>query len=255
MLLAIDTGNTNVTIGVFDGNNLRATWRIYTRINQMADEYAVMILNLLKQQGMDISDINEVAISCVVPPLRSTFNELFRKYFDITPLMVGPGIKTGIRIRMDNPREVGSDRIANATAAHTIYKDDVIVVAMGTATAFDTVSKEGDYLGGAVAPGIAISAEALFTRTAALPRVEWVRPKKAIGTSTVTAIQSGLIFGYAGLIEGIVTRIQDELGKKAMVVATGGYAELVAGETKVIDTVNPDLTLMGLKFLYEMNTH
>jgi type III pantothenate kinase len=255
MLLAIDTGNTNVTIGVFEGDNIRATWRIYTRINQMADEYAVMILNLLKQQGLDIPDINEVAVSCVVPPLRSTFNELFRKYFNITPLMVGPGIKTGIRIRMDNPREVGSDRIANATAAHAIYKDDVIVVAMGTATAFDTVSKEGDYLGGAVAPGIAISAEALFTRTAALPRVEWVRPKKAIGTSTVTAIQSGLIFGYAGLIEGIVTRIRDELGKKAMVVATGGYAELVAGETKVIDTVNPDLTLMGLKILYEMNTH
>ncbi len=255
MLLAIDTGNTNVTIGVFEGDDLRATWRIYTRINQMADEYAVMILNLLRQQGLDVGDINEVAISCVVPPLRSTFNELFHKYFDIIPLMVGPGIKTGIRIRIDNPREVGSDRIANATAAHTIYKDNVIVVAMGTATAFDTVSKEGDYLGGAVAPGIAIAAEALFTRTAALPRVEFIRPKKAIGTSTVTAIQSGLIFGYAGLIEGIVTRIQDELGKKAMVVATGGYAELVAGETRVIDTVNPDLTLMGLKILYEMNTH
>ena len=255
MLLAIDTGNTNITIGVFDGERLHATWRIYTRLNEMADEYAVMMLNLLRQQGLEVGDINEVAISCVVPPLRSTFNELFHKYFDITPLMVGPGIKTGIRIRIDNPREVGSDRIANATAAHTIFKDDVIVVAMGTATAFDTVSKEGDYLGGAVAPGIAISAEALFTRTAALPRVEWVRPKKAIGTSTVTAIQSGLIFGYAGLIEGIVTRIQDELGKKAMVVATGGYAELVAGETKVIDTVNPNLTLMGLKILHEMNTH
>jgi len=254
MLLAIDTGNTNVTIGVFEGENLRATWRIYTRIDQMADEYAVMILNLLKQQNLDVPDINEVAISCVVPPLRSTFNELFRKYFDITPLMVGPGIKTGIRIRIDNPREVGSDRIANATAAHTIYKDNVIVVAMGTATAFDVVSKEGDYLGGAVAPGIAISAEALFTRTAALPRVEWARPKKAIGTSTVTAIQSGLIFGYAGLIEGIVSRICNELGNKAMVVATGGYAELVAGETKVINKVNPNLTLMGLKILYEMNT-
>jgi type III pantothenate kinase len=254
MLLVIDTGNTNVTIGVFEGDNLRATWRIYTRLNQMPDEYAVMVVNLLKQQDLDVSDINEVAISCVVPPLRSTFNELFRKYFNITPLMVGPGIKTGIRIRIDNPREVGSDRIANATAAHTIYKDDVIVVAMGTATAFDTVSKEGDYLGGAVAPGFAISAETLFTRTAALPRVEFVRPKKAIGSSTVTAIQSGLIFGYAGLIEGVVTRIQEEMGKKAMVVATGGYAELVAGETRVIDAVNPNLTLMGLKILYEMNT-
>jgi type III pantothenate kinase len=254
MLLAIDTGNTNVTIGVFEENELLSTWRMYTRIDQMPDEYAVMLLNLLKQQGIEVNDIDEVAISCVVPPLRSTFNELFRKYFNLAPLMVGPGIKTGIRIRMDNPREVGSDRIANATAAHTLYQDDVIVVAMGTATAFDTVSKEGDYLGGAVAPGIAISAEALFTRTAALPRVEFVRPKKAIGTSTVTAIQSGLIFGYAGLIEGIVNRIREELGRKARVVATGGYAELVASETRVIDTVNPNLTLMGLKILYDMNT-
>ncbi|UCD08312.1 MAG: type III pantothenate kinase [Dehalococcoidales bacterium] len=254
MLLVIDTGNTNVTIGVFEGDTLRGTWRIYTRLNEMADEYAVMLLNLLKQYGLQPTDIDNVAISCVVPPLRSTFNELFQKYFNVKPLMVGPGIKTGISIRIDSPREVGSDRIANAAAAHTIYKDDVIVVAMGTATVFDTVSKEGDYLGGAVAPGFAISAEALFTRTAALPRVEFIRPKKAIGTSTVTAIQSGLIFGYAGLIEGVVSRIQDELGKKTMVVATGGYAELVSGETRVIDTVNPDLTLLGLKIIYEMNT-
>jgi type III pantothenate kinase len=154
---------------------------------------------------------------------------------------------------MDNPREVGSDRIANAAAAHSLYNETVIVVAMGTATAFDTVTKSGDYIGGAVAPGIAISAEALFTRTAALPRVELVRPKNAIGTNTIAAIQSGLIFGYAGLIEGIVSQIQKELDEKAMVVATGGYAETVAGETDVIDVVNPDLTLRGLKMLYDMN--
>jgi type III pantothenate kinase len=232
---------------------LRATWRVYTRINQMPDEYAVVMLNLLKQQGIETSDINEVAISCVVPPLRTTFNRLFQRYFDVSPLMVGPGIKTGIRIRMDNPKEVGSDRIANAAAAHGLYNDTVIVVAMGTATAFDTVSKEGDYMGGAVAPGIAISAEALFTRTAALPRVELIRPKHAIGTNTIAAIQSGLIFGYAGLVEGIVTRIQEELEDRALVVATGGYAEIVAGETKIINLVNPDLTLQGLKLLYDMN--
>jgi type III pantothenate kinase len=254
MLLAIDTGNTSVAFGVFEGNEIRASWRIYTQINQMADEYAVILLNLLKQQGLEVEDIKDVAISCVVPPLRATFNQLFQRYFKVKPLIIGPGIKTGIRIRMDNPREVGSDRIANATAAHTIYKDTVIVVAMGTATAFDTVSKAGDYLGGAVAPGIAISAEALFTRTAALPRVEFVRPKHAIGTNTVAAIQSGLIFGYAGLIEGVVSRIQAELDEKAIVVATGGYADLVAGETKIIDVVNPDLTLSGIKLLYEMNT-
>jgi type III pantothenate kinase len=253
MLLAVDIGNTNVTLGVFDKDELRATWRVYTRINQMPDEYAVVMLNLLKQQGIETSDINEVAISCVVPPLRTTFNRLFQRYFDVSPLMVGPGIKTGIRIRMDNPKEVGSDRIANAAAAHGLYNDTVIVVAMGTATAFDTVSKEGDYLGGAVAPGIAISAEALFTRTAALPRVELIRPKHAIGTNTIAAIQSGLIFGYAGLVEGIVTRIQEELEDRALVVATGGYAEIVAGETKIINLVNPDLTLQGLKLLYDMN--
>ncbi|MBN2240305.1 MAG: type III pantothenate kinase [Dehalococcoidales bacterium] len=253
MLLAIDIGNTNVTIGVFEQDEIRATWRMYTRINQMPDEYAILLLGFLNQQGIKQSDIDEVAVSSVVPPLRATFTQLFERYFNIKPLMVGPGIKTGIRIRMDNPREVGSDRIANATAAHMLYKNPVIVVAMGTATAFDTVSKDGDYLGGAVAPGIAIAAEALFTRTAALPRIEFVRPKKAIGTNTVAAIQSGLIFGYAGLIEGVVSRIQQELDEKAVVVATGGYSALIADETNIIDIVNPDLTLMGLKILYDMN--
>ena len=254
MLLTIDTGNTNVTIGVFEGDELRATWRIYTRINQMADEYAVLLINLLRQQGLEPEDIKDVAVSCVVPPLRSTFTQLFQRYFHVKPLIVGPGIKTGIRIRIDNPRELGSDRIANVTAAHHMYQDNVIVVAMGTATVFDTVSRNADYLGGAVSPGIAISAEALFTRTAALPRVEFARPRSAIGTNTVTAIQSVLIFGYAGLIEGVVSRIKDELGEEATVVATGGYADLVADETTIIDEVNPDLTLKGLKILYEMNT-
>ncbi len=253
MLLAVDMGNTNITLGVFDGDELRATWRIYTRINQMPDEYAVLLLNLLQQHELKASDINEVALSCVVPPLRSTFIELFRRYFNTTPLVVGPGIKSGVRIRFANPREVGSDRIANAAAANSLYNKPVIVVAMGTATVFDTLSKEGDYLGGAVAPGIAIAAEALFTQTAALPRVELVRPQHVIGTSTVSAIQSGLIYGYAGLIEGVVNRIQGELGEKATVVATGGYAELIARETAVIDHVNPDLTLIGLKLIYQLN--
>lgn len=253
MLLAIDIGNTNITFGVFEDDKLRANWRIYTRINEMADEYAIMLLNLLNHEGLEVPGIKEVAMSCVVPPLRTTFMELSRKYFNVSPLVVGPGIKTGISIRMDNPREVGSDRIANAAAANNLYSKPVIVVAMGTATAFDTVSKEGEYIGGAVAPGIAIAAEALFTRTAALPRVELVRPKHAIGTNTIAAIQSGLIFGYAGLIEGIVARIQDELGEKATVIATGGYAQLIANETAVIDEVNPDLTLIGLRLIYQMN--
>jgi type III pantothenate kinase len=253
MLLAIDIGNTNVTLGVFEGDKLDATFRLATHVNQMPDEYAVYVLSLLRQRGIDTTDITEGAMSCVVPPLITTFNELFQKYFDIVPLAVGPGIKTGIRIRMDNPREVGSDRIANAAGAISLYTSPIIVVAMGTATAFDTVSKEGDYLGGAVAPGLAIAAEALFTRTAALPRVALVRPKKAIGHNTLTAMQSGIIFGYAWLIEGIVGRIQEELGEKATVVATGGYAGIIAKETKVIEKVNPNLTLIGIKVIHDMN--
>jgi type III pantothenate kinase len=252
MLLAFDIGNTNVTAGVFDGDNLKATFRIATRVNQMPDEYAVFILNLLRQRGVESAGITEGALSCVVPPLLTMFHELFERYFNIKPLAVGPGVKTGMRIRMDNPREVGTDRISNAVGAISLYGSPVIVVAMGTATAFDTVSK-GEYLGGAVAPGLAIAAEALYTRTAALPRVELVRPKKAIGTNTLAAMQSGIIFGYAGLVDGIVTRIQEELGEKATVVATGGYSGIIAKESRTIEQVNPNLTLMGIKIIHDMN--
>ena len=253
MLLAIDIGNTNITIGMFRDDKLQATWRIATSVHRTPDEYAVIILNMLQHHNIKAVDISEGAISCVVPPLVTTFNELFERYFNIKPLFVGPGVKTGIRIRMDNPREVGGDRISNAAGAISLYKGPVIVVALGTATAFDTISREGDYLGGAVAPGIAIAAEALYTRTAALPRVELARPPKAIGTNTLAAMQSGIIFGYAGLIEGIVTRIQEELGEKATVIATGGYAGIIAKETKVINKVNPDLTLIGIKAIHAMN--
>ncbi len=253
MLLAVDIGNTNVTLGVFDGEELRATWRIATHLSQMTDEYAALLLNLLRHQGLDTSDIKEIALCNVVPPLLGTFDGLCQRYFHISPLVVGPGVKTGVRIRMDNPREVGTDRIVNAAAAHHLYSGSVIVIDMGTATTFDVVSKEGDYLGGVIAPGIAIAADALFTRTAALPRVELARPKHAIGTNTISAMQSGIVFGYVGLIEGIVARIQEELGEKAMVVATGGYAGLIAKETAVINKVNPDLTLIGLRLIYLMN--
>ena len=252
MLLAFDIANTNIKIGMFDGDKLRATWRISTGVQRMADEYAMMLFNLLRHKGIDSKDITEGAMSCVVPPLVTTFNELFQRYFNIKPLVVGPGVKTGVRIRYPNPREVGADLIANAAAALTLYKPPIIVVALGTATAFSIVSKAG-YLGGVIAPGLGISAEALYTRTAALPRVELARPKKAIGNNTQTALQSGLIFGWAGLIEGIVGRIQAELGEKATVVATGGYAGLIAKETKAIDEVNPDLTLIGIKVIHDMN--
>jgi type III pantothenate kinase len=253
MLLAVDIGNTNVTLGVFDGEKLHATYRLATHVSQMPDEYGVFILSLLQHSGIDTSSITEGAISCVVPPLMTIFNEMFQRYFNIAPLAVGPGVKTGIRIRFDNPRELGGDRISNTAGALSLYKAPIIVVALGTATVFDTISKDGEYLGGAVAPGIAIAAEALYTRTAALPRVELVRPKKAIGTNTVAAMQSGIIFGYAGLIDGVVTRIQKELGEKATVVATGGYASVITKETKVINKFNPNLTLIGIKVIHDMN--
>jgi type III pantothenate kinase len=253
MLLAIDIGNTATTLGVFDGEELRATWHLATSIHRMADEYAALLLNLMRQQGLDTPDIKAIALCSVVPPLISTFDELFQRYFHISPLVVGAGVKTGVRIRMDNPKEVGADRIVNAAAAHHLYGGPVIVADLGTATTFDTVSKEGDYLGGAIAPGIFTAAEALFTRAAALYRVELTRPKRAIGTNTIAAMQSGIIFGYVGLVEGMVARIQQELGEKAKVVATGGAAKLIANETTVFDVVNPDLILIGLKLIYEMN--
>ena len=253
MLLAIDIGNTDTGLGVFENEELRATWHMATVIHRMADEYAALLLTLLHHQGLDKSDIKEVALCSVVPPLTATFEELFQRYFHISPLVVGAGVKTGVRIRMDNPREVGADRIVNAAAAHHLYGGPIIITDLGTATTFDTVSKEGDYLGGAIAPGINTAAEALFMRAAMLPRVELVRPKQAIGTNTIAAMQSGIVFGYVGLVEGMVARIQQELGEKATVVATGGYAELIAKDTTVIDEVNPNLTLIGLRLIYLMN--
>jgi type III pantothenate kinase len=253
MLLAVDIGNTNITFGVFEGEQLRATWRTATGVNQMADEYAVLLINLLHHRGIDTSDIKEIVLCSVVPPLTTTFVDLSQRYFHTTPLVVGAGIKTGVRIRMDNPREVGADRIADAAAAHHLYGGPVIIIDLGTATVFGIVSKEGDYIGGIIATGIATAAEALFARTAQLPRVELSHPKRVIGTNTVTAIQSGIVYGYASLVEGMLTRIRQELGEKAKVVATGGYAELIAKETTVIDEVNPDLTLVGLRLIYLMN--
>jgi len=253
MLLTIDVGNTDTTFGVFDGEKLRAAWHIATGIRRMGDEYAAFLLYLMDHEGLKVSDIKAIVLCSVVPPLIATLEELFQHYFKITPLVIGAGVKTGVRIRMDNPREVGPDRIVNAAAAQTLYGAPVIVVDMGTATTFDTVSKEGDYIGGAISPGIMTAAEALFTRTSRLSRVELVRPKRAIGTNTVSAMQSGIVFGYVGLIEGIVARIQAELDEKAKVIATGGFATLMGQETDIFDEVNPDLTLIGLRLIYELN--
>jgi type III pantothenate kinase len=253
MLLAIGIGNTSIKLGLFDGERLAATWYIATDLRRTPDEYTIALFSLLEQGNIKKPDITEAALWCTVPSLIPTFEELLSKHFGISPLVVGAGIKTGVRIRMDNPREVGADRIVNAAAAHTLYPGTTIIVDMGTATTFDTVSKEGDYLGGAIAPGIMMAAESLFTRPAQLYRVQLAAPKKAIGTSTVSAMQSGIIFGYTSLVEGMVERIQRELPEKARVIATGGYAALILKETNIIDTVNPDLSLIGLRIINQLN--
>ncbi len=253
MLLAVDIGNTHVTLGVFENEKLHATWDIATAIHRTTDEYAVFLLNLLREHSLDKGNIDKVSMCSVVPPMTTIFEELCQRYFGISPLVVRAGVKTGVRVRMENPSEVGADRIVAAAAAHHLYGGPIIIADIGTAATFDTVSREGDYLGGAIAPGMGIAAEALFMRTAQLRRVELVRPKHAIGTSTVTAMQSGLVFGYVGLVEGIISRIQQELGEKAQVVATGGSAEFLAKETPSINIVNPDLTIIGLRLIYGMN--
>jgi type III pantothenate kinase len=253
MLLAIDIGNTNIKLGLFEGDVHRFTWTISTGVHRMPDEYAVTLLELLRINDIPPASVTKGAISCVVPPLQTVFAEVLERYFNISPLIIGPGVKSGIRIRYENPRELGGDRISNAAGALSLYPPPIIVVAMGTATAFDTISREGDYLGGAVAPGLAIAAEALYSRTAALPRVDLVRPRKAIGTNTPAAMQSGIIFGYAGLIDGIVRRIEEELDAPATVVATGGAADIVAGEARSIQHVNPDLTLIGIRVIHALN--
>jgi len=253
MLLTVDIGNTETTLGLFQGEELRSTWHIATNIDHMADEYAAVLMELLNHQGLSAADINRAAMCSVVPPMTTTFKKLITQYFGVSPLVVEAGVKTRVRIRMDNPREVGADRIANAAAAHHLYEGPLIIADLGTATSFDVVSKEGDYIGGAIAPGINTAAESLFTQAAMLPKVELSPPQRAIGSNTISAMQSGIVFGYVELIQGMVARIQKEIEGKAKVVATGGCAELIAAQTKVIDVVNTELTLIGLRLIYEMN--
>ncbi len=253
MLLAIDIGNTETTLGLFEGDRLNATWHIATNIDHMADEYAALLMELLRNRNLSADDIDRAALCSVVPPLTTTFKRLLKGYFNVSPLVVEAGVKTGVRIRMDNPREVGADRIANAAAAHHLYGGQLIIVDMGTATSFDVVSKEGDYIGGSIAPGLSTAAESLFSQAAMLPEVELVAPKKPIGSNTISAMQSGIVFGYVGLVEGMVARIRGDMSGKTKVVATGGYARLIAGQTDVIEEVNPDLTLVGLNLIYLMN--
>lgn len=253
MLLAIDIGNTNVTLGVFRGEKLVTTWRAATDPARMPDEYAVFLMNVLQREGLSAGDIHEAALCSSVPPVTRTWEHLCQRYFHIKPLVVGAGIKTGMRVLYDDPRAVGADRVTDAVAAYRMYSGPVIVVDMGTATVFDAVSREGEYLGGAIAPGIMVSVEALVSHASMLRRIEMVRPPKAIGRNTAHAIQSGMIFGYVGLIEGLVARFQQELGGGATVVATGGLADIITRETPIFHHYQPDLTLIGLRMIYDLN--
>ncbi|TET15681.1 MAG: type III pantothenate kinase [Dehalococcoidia bacterium] len=253
MLLAIDIGNTNIAVGIFENEELRAAWRLGTDVHKLEDEYASVFLNLLSLKGLAFADIDCAIISSSVPPLVTVFEGLCQRYFEVSPMIVGPGTKTGVRISIENPREVGADRVVNAAAGHRLYGGPLIVIDFGTATTLDAVSEEGDYLGGAIAPGIGISAEALFEHAAKLPRVELIRPQKAIGRNSVSAMQSGIIFGYVGLIEGIVVRMRKELGGTAKVIATGGLADVICRETDIVDALEPDLTLVGLRLVHELN--
>jgi type III pantothenate kinase len=253
MLLVIDIGNTNIVLGVYREEELAACWRLATDVHKMADEYIVLLNSLFSNEGLSKSEVKGSAISCVVPPLLPVFQEVCRKHLQVEPLVVGPGIKTGVRILIDNPRELGADRIVNAIAVRRLYGTPAIVIDFGTATTFDVVSREGDYLGGAIAPGIGISAEALYREAAQLPRIELAIPKKVIGKNTVTSMQSGVLFGYVALVEGMVERIVEELGEETKVIATGGLAGVIAREASIIQVVNPNLTLEGLRLIYEMN--
>jgi type III pantothenate kinase len=254
VLLALDVGNTNVTIGVFEGPDVVATWRIATDVERLPDEYAVTILGLLRNENIETAAITQAIMASVVPDLAPVFERLCQRYFHVEPLIVGTGTKTGIRVLYDNPREVGADRIVDVVAALEYHgPPPLIIVDFGTATVFDAVSAEGDYLGGAIAPGIGIASEALFERAAKLYRVELERPKAAIGKNTVGSIQSGTLYGYVGLIEGMVARFKKELGGEARVIATGGWAQLLAKETQVFDAVDTNLTLTGLRLIHEMH--
>ncbi len=253
LLLAIDIGNTSIAIGVFEGEELRATLRIATDQENLPDEYAILVLSLLQTRSIAPEEIGAAVLSSTVPPLIATFVEVCREYFKVEPLVVGTGVKTGVRVRYDNPREVGADRILHAVAALAKYQPPLVIVDLGTALVFDAVSKEGDYLGGAIAPGIGIASQALFSRAAMLRRVSIERPESVVGKNTVSSVQSGLFFGYSDMVSGMVRRFKAEIGEDATVIATGGYAALLLPELDCVDHVEPNLNLDGLRRVWEAN--
>ena len=254
MLLTVDVGNTNISYGVFDGERLVHHLRTESNRARTADEYAVLVRQMLALRGVDPAAIGAAIVASVVPPLTDTISAFIETAFGVDALLVGPGIKTGIRVLYEDPRQVGADRIVNAVAAHEWAEGGIIVVDFGTATTFDCVTPSGDYLGGVIAPGIQISADALFARASRLQRVEIARPKSVVGKNPVGSMQSGLVFGYAGLVDGVCARLKDELDYPCKVLATGGLASLIAPETSAIEHVDDHLTLKGLRLIYNRNT-
>jgi type III pantothenate kinase len=253
VLLCIDVGNTNIVLGVFDGDELVADFRLHTDERATGDELGLLVVGLLESRGIAASQVDAVVVSNVVPILSRPIDELSHHYFQMAPMVVGPGIRTGMRILYEDPRQVGADRIVNAIAAYRRYGGPAVLVDFGTATTFDAISAHGDYLGGAIAPGIVISLDALVAHTAKLTRVELLAPPAVIGRNTNASMQAGLVYGYVGLIEGIVARMKRELDGEAKVIATGGLAELIAAQTEAIDSVDQRLTLDGLRIIHALN--
>ena len=253
MLLTIDIGNTNLTLGLYEGGKLGAHWRLATDHNRMPDEYGLQFLGLLQNAGKTLKDIEGISLASVVPPLTGRVIQACREYLKQEPLVVDAGVKTGIKVRYEDPKAVGADRICDAVAVMKLYGGPACVVDFGTATTFNAITNDGEYLGGAITAGINLAAEALYTRAAKLPRIDLQVPPSVIGRNTVHAMQSGLLFGYVSMIEGMVARFRAELGDEMKVVATGGLAEVVAKETKVIGIIAPWLTLEGLRLIWELN--
>ena len=253
MLLTIDIGNTNLTLGLYEGDKLGAHWRLATDHNRMPDEYGLQFLGVLQNAGKTLNDITGVSLASVVPPLTGRVIQACREYLKQEPLVVDAGVKTGIKVRYEDPKAVGADRICDAVAVMKLYGGPACVVDFGTATTFNALTRDGEYLGGAITAGINLAAEALFTRAAKLPRIDLQVPPSVIGRNTTHAMQSGLLFGYVSMVEGMVARFRAELGNDMKVIATGGLAEVVAKETKVINVISPWLTLEGLRLIWELN--